>query len=68
MFEPTQSAAAPRHTFLTTREVFARYDWKRTNGYLMLKSTGFPRPISGKYRLDTLMAWEDRVLAGQLTG
>jgi hypothetical protein len=40
----------------------------RTYGYLMLKSTGFPRRIGDRFRLDTLIAWEQAVLAGELPG
>ena len=50
----------PRHTFLTAREVIARYGWGRTKGYEVLRRRDFPRPVVGdRYRLDTLMAWED---------
>jgi len=50
----------PRHTFLTSREVIARYGWGRTKGYQVLRGRDFPRPVAGdRYRLDTLMAWED---------
>lgn len=50
----------PRHTFLTAREVIARYGWGRTKGYQVLRRRDFPRPVVGdRYRLDTLMAWED---------
>ena len=53
----------PRHVFLTAREVIARYGWGRTKGYEVLRSDGFPRPLLGdRYRLDTLMAWEDSQL------
>lgn len=50
----------PRHTFLTAREVIARYRWGRTKGYEQLRDGDFPRPVAGRYRLDLLMAWEDR--------
>ena len=51
----------PRHTFLTAQEVIARYGWGRTKGYQVLRRGDFPRPVAGdRYRLDTLMAWEDR--------
>lgn len=53
----------PRMTFLTASEVMARYRWARTKGYQMLKSPGFPPALNGAYRLDTLLAWEDRQLA-----
>ncbi|NMM34106.1 MAG: hypothetical protein HHJ13_08920 [Phycicoccus sp.] len=56
----------PRHTFLKSQEVIARFRWGRTRGYLELKKPGFPRPIGGNYRLDTLIAWEDRCLAGDV--
>lgn len=50
----------PRHTFLTAREVIARYRWGRTKGYEQLRDRDFPRPVAGRYRLDLLMAWEDK--------
>lgn len=53
----------PRHMFLTAKEVIARYGWGRTKGYQMLRQRGFPRPVGrDRYRLDALMAWEDRQL------
>jgi deazaflavin-dependent oxidoreductase (nitroreductase family) len=58
----------PRHVFLTAKEVILRYGWGRTYGYLMLRSTGFPRRIGDRFRLDTLIAWEQAVLAGELPG
>lgn len=55
--------ADPRHTFLTVRDVMARYGWGRTKCYQMMRRPGFPRPVGGdRYRLDTLMAWEDAQL------
>lgn len=54
----------PASVFLTALEVIARYGWGRTMGYRMLRSDGFPRPIGGdRYRLDTLVAWENAQLA-----
>jgi len=35
------------HTYLTSREVIARFRWGRSYGYQMLASTGFPRTIGG---------------------
>src|SRR3954471_7472166 len=58
----------PPHVFLTAKEVILRYGWGRTYGYLMLRSTGFPRRIGDRFRLDSLVAWEQAVLAGELTG
>jgi hypothetical protein len=58
----------PRQTFLTGKEVFARFGWGRTYGYAMLSSTGFPPAIGLRYRLDTILAWEDDVIAGKLPG
>ena len=58
----------PRHVFFTAKEVILRYGWGRTYGYLMLKSTGFPRRIGDRFRLDTLIAWEQAVLTGELPG
>lgn len=57
----------PRHTFLTAGEVIARYRWGRTKGYAQLRNRDFPRPVAGRYRLDLLMAWEDRQLAEAAT-
>jgi hypothetical protein len=48
--------------------MIVRYGWGRTYGYLMLRSTGFPRRIGHRFRLDTLIAWEQAVLAGPLRG
>jgi len=62
----TNPVGDPRHTFLKPQEVIARFRWGRTRGYLELKKPGFPRPIGGNYRLDTLIAWEDRCLAGDV--
>ncbi|HVU74593.1 MAG TPA: hypothetical protein VHE83_16645 [Mycobacteriales bacterium] len=54
----------PRHTFLSAREVIARYGWGRTKGYEMLRRPDFPAAVGGdRYRLDALMAWEDAQLA-----
>src|SRR4051812_24653228 len=58
----------PRHVFLTAKEVILRYGWGRTYGYQMLKSTGFPRRIGDRFRLDTLIAWEQAVLSGERSG
>lgn len=55
----------PEHTFLTTKQVFARYGWGRTRGYQMLATEDFPPRIGGSFRLDTLVAWEERELKRQ---
>lgn len=65
---PCGHHADPRHVFLTAAQVIARYGWGRTKGYLKLKEPGFPRPVGGVWRLDTLMAYEERVAAGELPG
>jgi len=60
--------AHPQHTFLRTAEVFARYRWGRSAGYLRLRDPSFPRPLpGGVYRLDTLLAWEESQLAAAPT-
>jgi predicted DNA-binding transcriptional regulator AlpA len=60
------SRARPSDTFLTAMEVIARYGWGRTKGYRVLRSEGFPRPIGGdRYRLDSLLAWEESQLAAE---
>lgn len=45
-----------------------RCGWSRTNGYKVLRSTGFSRRIGDRFRLDTLIAREQAVLAGELPG
>ena len=55
---PGAFSTAPEHTFLTTQHVFDRYRWKRTHGYQMINTAEFPC-IGGRFRLDTLIAWED---------
>lgn len=67
-FVPPVDVAAPdpRHIFLTSAEVMARYRWGRTKGYEQLHGAAFPKPIAGRYRLDLLMAWEDEQLASSM--
>lgn len=55
-------AQGPEHIFLTKQEVIARYRWSRSKGYEIMQSPDFPRAIEGRYRLDTLLAWEERQL------
>jgi hypothetical protein len=59
-----ESIVDPRHVFLTPAEVMARYRWGRTKGYDVMRSRrdGFPRPIAGRYRLDSLLVWEEQQL------
>lgn len=59
-----ESIVDPRHVFLTPAEVMARYRWGRTKGYEVMRSRpdGFPRAVGGRYRLDSLLGWEDRQL------
>lgn len=56
------SIVDPRHVFLTPAEVMSRYRWGRTKGYEVMRTRrdGFPGAISGRYRLDMLLRWEDR--------
>lgn len=56
----------PAHTFLAAKEVIARYGWGRTEGYQVMASPGFPRAIARRYRLDTLIAWEEAQLAAEV--
>lgn len=56
-------STSPRDVFLTLSEVSARYRWGRTKTAEMRRTPGFPATIGGVYRLDTLHAWEDRLLA-----
>ncbi|MBT9254422.1 hypothetical protein KMZ32_01780 [Phycicoccus sp. MAQZ13P-2] len=58
----------PRHTYLSRKEVITYFGWGRSKGYSMLipEHTGFPRSVGGRYRLDTILAWEEAVLAGDV--
>lgn len=54
----------PRHTFLSASEVMARYSWGKTKGYQNLKDRLLvPAPVMthpDRWRLDQLLAWEER--------
>lgn len=50
--------------FLSARQVFTRYGWGKSKGYEMLKADGFPNSIGGRYRLDSLIGWEEDLLGG----
>lgn len=54
----------PRQVFLDAREVMARYGWGKTKGYQNLKNREIvPPPVMthpDRWRLDQLLAWEDR--------
>ncbi len=56
---------SPRDVFLTLTEVAQRYRWGRTKTAEMRRTPGFPKALGGVYRLDTLQAWEDRLLAAE---
>lgn len=56
----------PQHCFLSAKEAIARVGWGRTKGYRMLRTSSFPRAIGGSFRLDTILAYEERVLAGEI--
>ena len=60
----TENTPSAEHTFLTRREGLARYQWSQRTSYLRVAAPGFPRPIGGRFCLDTLIAWEERELAG----
>lgn len=57
----------PRHVFLTAREVMARYGWGKTKGYQNLKDPKVVPPAvmthPDRWRLDQLMAWEEKRMA-----
>lgn len=57
----------PRHVFLDAREVMRRYGWGKTKGYQNLKDRDLvPPPVMthpDRWRLDQLLAWEDRRIA-----
>ncbi|WP_235532571.1 hypothetical protein [Nocardioides sp. Root140] len=57
----------PRHVFLTARDVMHRYGWGKTKGYQNLKDRELvPAPVMihpDRWRLDQLLAWEERRMA-----
>ena len=57
----------PRHVFLTAGEVMARYGWGKTRGYQHLKDRRLvPPPVMthpDRWRLDQLLAWEEKRIA-----
>jgi len=53
----------PEHTFLSRRDVIRRYGWVKTKGYQTMAAPDFPTAISGVYRLDTLIGWENKQVA-----
>lgn len=62
----------PRHVFLDARDVMRRYGWGKTKGYQNLKDrTLVPPPVMvhpDRWRLDQLLAWEDRRIAATEPG
>lgn len=67
MPEETSPIRDPRHIFLDAREVMRRYGWGKTKGYENLKDRDLvPPPVMihpDRWRLDQLLAWEDRRIA-----
>jgi len=57
----------PRHVFLHASDVLSRYGWGKTKGYQNLKDRELvPAPVMthpDRWRLDQLMAWEERRMA-----
>lgn len=57
----------PRHVFLSAQDVIRRYGWGKTKGYQNLKDRELvPPPVMthpDRWRLDQLLAWEERRMA-----
>jgi len=57
----------PRHVFLDAKAIMQRYGWGKTKGYQNLKNRSLvPPPVMthpDRWRLDQLLAWEDRRIA-----
>jgi len=57
----------PRHVFLDATDVMRRYGWGKTKGYQNLKDRELvPAPVMihpDRWRLDQLLAWEERRMA-----
>lgn len=62
----TSTNEDPRHVFLSAGDVLRRYGWGKTQGYQNLKNRQMvPPPVvrhPDRWRLDQLMAWEERQL------
>ena len=60
----------PRDVFLDAKAVMRRYGWGKTKGYQNLKNRDLvPPPVMthpDRWRLDQLLAWEDRRIASEL--
>ena len=58
---------APKHVFLDATDVMTRYGWGKTKGYRNLKDRELvPPPVMthpDRWRLDQLLAWEERRIA-----
>jgi hypothetical protein len=67
MRDDVSAARDPRHVFLNSREVMRRYGWGKTKGYQNLKDRALiPPPVMthpDRWRLDQLLAWEERRMA-----
>lgn len=67
MRDHVSAARDPRHVFLDAREVMRRYGWGKTKGYQNLKDRDLvPPPVMthpDRWRLDQLLAWEERRMA-----
>jgi hypothetical protein len=65
--DETSPTRDPRHVFLDARDVMRRYGWGKTKGYENLKDRDLvPPPVMihpDRWRLDQLLAWEDRRIA-----
>jgi hypothetical protein len=57
----------PRHVFLSAQDVIRRYGWGKTKGYQNLKDRSLvPAPVMthpDRWRLDQLLAWEEKRMA-----
>ncbi|MCL2541909.1 MAG: hypothetical protein FWE71_05530 [Nocardioidaceae bacterium] len=57
----------PRNVFLSAGQVLARYGWGKTKGYQNLKDRELvPPPVMthpDRWRLDQLLAWEEKRMA-----
>ncbi len=64
---PDDPSLDPRHVFLDATEVMHRYGWGKTKGYQNLKDRELvPPPVMthpDRWRLDQLLAWEDKRMA-----
>ena len=48
-----------RLVWVEPKQVLEHYGWAKTKGYEYMRAADFAKKANGKFRLDTLLRWED---------